>query len=228
MNITDMMFHMCSHVGIWYLGSSQWQIIRLWAWKMYCHIFQYLDTCLKIHVTCDMLLCLEKTHLRHQELLTEWHTITSQKTWISSNTTMRISYLACFLLVCLWPRRSQSKHSSIVRKWDPPRWLHYMCDVANKVASVQTGQSRNHGLTPGSGLFSRASSLAPAPIQPPIQCVLGIFSLGVNGQEHEGGSIPLASPNMQSEWSNNSTPPCAFMVCTRTIWSYLSFSLLYF
>ena len=91
-NATDTMLRMCSHVGIRYLGSSQRQILRLWAWKMYCHIFQYLDTCLKIHVTWDKLLCLEQTHLRHQELLTQWHTITSQKTWIFSNTTMRISY----------------------------------------------------------------------------------------------------------------------------------------
>lgn len=112
--------------------------------------------------------------------------------------------------------------------------LHVYCyprsqsDVANKVVRVQAGQSKNHGLTPGSGLFSRESRLAPAPTQPPLQCILGICSLGVNGQEHEGDNVPLASPNVQSEWRNNSTPPCAFMVCTRTILSYLSFSLLYF
>jgi hypothetical protein len=112
--------------------------------------------------------------------------------------------------------------------------LHVYCfsrswgGVANIVASVQAGQSRNHGLTPGSGLFSKASRLAVAPTQPPNQWVLGIFSLGVDGQEHEGDNLPLACPKVQSEWSNNSTPPCASMLCTRTALSYLSFSLPYF
>jgi hypothetical protein len=183
-----------------------------------------------------MLLCLEQTHLRHQELLTQKHTITSQKTWIFSNTTMRISYLACFPLVCWWSRRSQSKSFNIVRNWDPPKMTtrHVYCfprnrgDVGNIEASVQAGKSRNHGLTPGSGLFSKASRLALAPTQPPIQWVLGIFSLVVNGQEHEGDNVPLASPKVQSEWSNNATPPCASMVCTRTVLSYLSFPLFYF
>ena len=96
-------------------------------------------------------------------------------------------------------------------------------DVANIVTNVQAGQSRNHGLTPGSGLFSKTSRLALAPIQPPIQWVLGIFYLGVNGQEHKGDNLWLASPKIQSQWSNNSNPPCASMVCTRTALSYLSF-----
>jgi hypothetical protein len=88
------------------------------------------------------------------------------------------------------------------------------------VTSIQAGQSRNHGLTPGSVLFSKTSRLALAPIQPPIQWVLGIFYMGVNGQEHESDNLPLASPKIQSEWSNNSTPPCTSIVCTRTALSY--------
>lgn len=137
MNITDMMFHMCSHVCIWYLGSSQRQILRLWAWKMYCHIFQYLDTYLKIcHLGYVAVSRTDSSERGHQELLTQWHTFTSQKTWIFSNTTMRISHLACFLLVCWWPRRSQSKIFSIVRNWDPPKWLHYMFTVFQEAGVV--------------------------------------------------------------------------------------------
>jgi len=66
--------------------------------------------------------------------------------------------------------------------------LHVYCfprsrsDVANIVASAQAGRLRNHGLTPGSGLFYGASRLALASTEPPIQWVLGIFLWGYMGR----------------------------------------------
>jgi hypothetical protein len=56
-------------------------------------------------------------------------------------------------------------------------------------------------------LLTTVSRLALEPTQPPIQCELGVPSLGVKQLGHEADHSPPFSANVKNVWYYTSTPP---------------------
>jgi hypothetical protein len=56
------------------------------------------------------------------------------------------------------------------------------------------------------------SRLAPGPTQPPTQCVLRAFSLGIKWLRHEADHLLPSSAKVKNVWCYISTPSYIFMV----------------